>query len=84
MRTPDVYQTVERPVVVHPGYREVVRVPAVVMNRTERVEVKPARIYEHVEPAVYGTILRRELQLTMRQAGTTSIKTITPSHVVRA
>jgi isopentenyl diphosphate isomerase/L-lactate dehydrogenase-like FMN-dependent dehydrogenase len=29
-------------------------------------------------------ILRREFQLTMRQAGTTSIKAITPSYVVRA
>jgi isopentenyl diphosphate isomerase/L-lactate dehydrogenase-like FMN-dependent dehydrogenase len=29
-------------------------------------------------------ILRREFQLTMRQAGTTTVKGITPSHVVRA
>jgi len=29
-------------------------------------------------------ILRREFQLTMRQAGTTTVKAITPAHVVRA
>jgi isopentenyl diphosphate isomerase/L-lactate dehydrogenase-like FMN-dependent dehydrogenase len=27
-------------------------------------------------------ILRRELQIVMRQAGTTSVKRITPSHLV--
>ena len=61
VRTPDVYQTVERPVVVHPGYREVVRLPAVTAVRTERVEVSPARVLTHNVPAVYGTIMRREM-----------------------
>ena len=61
VRTPDVYQNVERPVVVHPGYREVVQVPAVTAVHTERVEVSPARVLTHNVPAVYGSIMRREM-----------------------
>ncbi len=37
VRRPDVYATVERPVVVRPGYAEVVHVPPAVLDRVRRV-----------------------------------------------
>mgnify|MGYP007071129816 CR=1 FL=1 len=38
VRQPDTYATVERQVVVRPGYSEVVRTPPVVLDRVARVE----------------------------------------------
>jgi len=61
VRAPDLYRTVERPVVVAPGRRVVVPVPAVTVDRVERVEVRPAAVQVLHVPAVYGSALRREL-----------------------
>ena len=56
--TPDVYKTVQRPVVIAPGRSEVVREPAVTASRTERLVTSPGRwVAEHV-PAQYGTVER--------------------------
>ena len=56
--TPDVYKTVQRPVVIAPGHTEVVREPAVTATHTERVVTSPGRwVAEHV-PAQYGTVER--------------------------
>ncbi len=58
---PDTYATVERQVVVQPARSEVVREPAVVMNRLERVEVAPGRFHAQHIPAQYGSIERSVL-----------------------
>ena len=58
VRKPDTYATVERPVVVRPGYNEVVHTPAVVMDRVARVEAVPGRWHAHSTPAVYGSMAR--------------------------
>ena len=61
VRRPDVYATVERPVVVAPGHREFRHEPAVIQNRPYQVQVAPQRVHvEHV-PAVYSTVTRRQL-----------------------
>ena len=46
VRLPDVYATQARPVVVHPGYSEVVETPPVVVNQPEKVLVSPGRWHE--------------------------------------
>lgn len=61
VRTPDVYATVERKVLVSPGYKEVVTRPAVYGMRAERVLVAPGRVSTIKEPAVYGTRLKSVL-----------------------
>ena len=58
VRQPDTYATVERPVVVRPGYSEVVHTPPVVLDRVARVEAVPGRWYAHSTPAVYGSMAR--------------------------
>jgi len=61
VRRPDVYATVERPVVVAPARREVQHVPAVIQERPYRVEVAPQRVREIREPAIYDTVRRHQL-----------------------
>ena len=58
---PDVYRTVERDVVVQPGFREVVSTPPVVARRVEPVVVAPARAWTERIPAVYGTAVHTEM-----------------------
>ena len=59
VRVPDTYATVERPVIVRPGFREVVQMPPVVSVRHERVVVAPARVHTVREPALYATAIQR-------------------------
>lgn len=59
VRTPDVYATVKRPVVVEPGYQTVVSTPPVVGFRPHRVTTTPAHIEFHHKPASYGTYMKR-------------------------
>ena len=61
VKLPDVYATQARPVVVRPGYTEVVHTPPVVINRAEKVLVSPGRWHEEHSPAVYGTRSERVL-----------------------
>ena len=56
VRTPDVYATVARPVVVAPARTEVYHSPAVYGTVARTVEVAPARAYSSTTPAVYGTV----------------------------
>lgn len=58
VRQPDTYATVERPVVVRPGYAEVVHTPPVVHERIRRIESVPGTWHSHREPAVYGSYTR--------------------------
>lgn len=55
VRLPDAYATVARPVLIHPGYSEVVHQPAVVINRAEPYEIRPGSWRAVRTPAVYGT-----------------------------
>lgn len=66
VRLPDVYRTVERPVVVRPGYREIVETEPVVVMRTERVLVAPRRVGYVVTPPVTRTVLQ---EVVVRRAG---------------
>ncbi len=43
------------------GPREVVHVPAIVQQRPYRVELGPQRVYRERVPAIYGSVVRREL-----------------------
>ena len=61
VRLPDVYRTVERPVVLRPARQRVVHVPAVIGTRVERQIVAPGRIHAVHQPAVHCTIMRREM-----------------------
>lgn len=61
VRRPDVYAIAERSVVIAPGRREVVHVPAVIQPRPYRVEVAPQRVHVERVPAVYSTLVRRQL-----------------------
>lgn len=61
VRLPDVYATEARPVVVHPGYSEVVETPPVVINQPEKVLVSPGRWHEEHTSAVVGTRTERVL-----------------------
>ncbi|MDX2155719.1 MAG: hypothetical protein SFW09_04335 [Hyphomicrobiaceae bacterium] len=58
VRSPGIYATVARPVVVVPARQEVVTTPAVVMDRPERVVVAAGRTTVVTTPAVYGTMHR--------------------------
>jgi hypothetical protein len=66
VRLPDVYRTVDRPVVVRPGYREVVETDPVVVMRTERVLVAPRRVAYVRTPPVTRTVLQ---EVVVRRAG---------------
>lgn len=61
VRNPDVYKTVAHPVVVKPGWKEVVETPAVVERRTDRVVATPGHWLAKHEPAVYGSYTERVL-----------------------
>jgi hypothetical protein len=61
VRTPDVYATRTRPVLVRPGWREVVAMPPVVGNVAVPVVVRPGRWRTVATPPVYGTRLERVL-----------------------
>lgn len=61
VKTPDVYTDVARPVVVRPGWREVVETPPVIARRTDRVVVTPGQWHAQHSPAVYGTYRKRVL-----------------------
>lgn len=66
VRMPDVYRSVERDVVVRPGFREVVETPPVVVVRPERVLVAPGRVDYALTPPVTRTVLR---EIVVRPAG---------------
>src|SRR5262249_45835007 len=55
VRQPDVYATVERPVVVSPGYVQVVEQPPIVMDRVRRIEAIPGSFEVQHLPPVYGS-----------------------------
>lgn len=58
VRLPDVYRSVDRPVVVRPGYREVVETDPIVVVRPERVMVAPGRVDYVMTPPVTRTVLQ--------------------------
>lgn len=58
VRLPDVYATVDRPVVVRPGYRDVYDIDPVVVVRPERVMVQPPRVVYRERPPVVRTVLQ--------------------------
>jgi len=66
VRLPDVYRTQDRPVIVRPGYREVVEKPPVVMVRAERVMVQPGRVDFVMTPPVTRTVLQ---EVVVRRGG---------------
>ncbi|HYD15326.1 MAG TPA: hypothetical protein VEA77_02890 [Hyphomicrobium sp.] len=66
IRTPDVYRVVDRPVVVQPGFREVVVTRPTVVMQTERVMVAPRRVGYVQTPDVYRTEFQ---EIVVRPAG---------------
>jgi hypothetical protein len=66
VRLPDVYRTVDRPVIVRPGYREVVETRPVVYVRPERVVVQPARVDYVMTPPVTRTVFQ---EVVVRRGG---------------
>lgn len=66
VRLPDVYRTVERPVVVRPGYRRVYETRPVVVVRPERVMVAPGRVDYAMTPPVTRTVLQ---EVVVRRGG---------------
>lgn len=65
---PDVYRTVDRPVVVRRGYREVVEIDPVVVVRPERVLLEPRRVGYEMTPPVTRTVFQ---EIVVRPAGYT-------------
>ena len=61
VRLPDVYATRARPVVVAPGFREVVSEPPVVIDQPHPVVVVPGRWHAEHVPALYSTYRQRVL-----------------------
>jgi hypothetical protein len=66
VRLPDVYRTVDRPVVVRPGYREVVETEPVVVVRPERILIEPRRVSYEMGPPVTRTVFQ---EIVVRRAG---------------
>ncbi len=66
VRLPDVYRTVDRPVVVRPGFREVVETDPVVVMRAERVMVAPRRVDYVMTPPVMRTVMQ---EIVVRRGG---------------
>lgn len=66
VRLPDVYRTVDRTVVVRPGYREVVETEPVVVMRAERVLVAPRRVEYVRTPPVTRTVMQ---EIVVRRGG---------------
>jgi hypothetical protein len=54
VRQPDVYGTVQRPVMLEPGRTEVVHQGAAIQIRPQRVEVVPGMWHAQRSPALYG------------------------------
>jgi hypothetical protein len=55
VRQPDVYGTVQRPVMLEPGRTELKHLPAAIQVRPQRVEVVPGMWHAQRSPALYGT-----------------------------
>jgi hypothetical protein len=66
VRLPDVYRTVDRPVLVRPGYREVIETEPVVVVRPERVLIEPRRVGYEMTPPVTRTVFQ---EIVVRPAG---------------
>lgn len=66
VRLPDVYRTVDRAVIVQPGFREVVDRPPVVVVRPERVMVAPGRVSYEMTPPVTRTVFQ---EIVVRPGG---------------
>lgn len=66
VRLPDVYRTVDRPVVLRPGFREVVETDPVVVMRAERVMVAPRRVDYVMTPPVTRTVMQ---EIVVRRGG---------------
>jgi len=66
VRLPDVYRTVERPVVVERGYREVYETRPSVVVRPERVMLQPPRVDYVMTPPVTRTVMQ---EIVVRPAG---------------
>lgn len=66
VRLPDVYRTVDRSVVVRPGYRHVVETEPVVVVRPERVMVAPGRVTYATTAPVTRTVMQ---EIVVRRAG---------------
>ena len=66
VRLPDVYATVDRPVVVRPGWREVYETEPVVVVRPERVMVAPGRVDYVMSPPVTRTVFQ---EVVVRRPG---------------
>jgi len=58
VRLPDVYATVDRPVVVRPGTRDVYDIDPVVVVRPQRVMVEPPRVVYREGPPIVRTVLQ--------------------------
>ena len=66
VRLPDVYRTVERPVVVREGYSRIYETRPVVVVRPERVMVQPGRVDYALTPPVTPTVFQ---EIVVRPAG---------------
>lgn len=66
VRLRDVYRTVDRPVIVRPGFREVVETEPVVVMRAERVMVAPRRVGFVMTPPVTRTVMQ---EIVVRRGG---------------
>lgn len=66
VRLPDVYRTVERPVVVREGYTRIYETRPVVVVRPERVMVYPGRVDYALTPPVTRTVFQ---EIVVRPAG---------------
>lgn len=66
VRLPDAYRSVERPVVVERGYREVYETRPAVLVRPERVLLQPPRVTYAMTPPVTRTVLQ---EIVVRPAG---------------
>jgi hypothetical protein len=75
IRTPDVYAVVDRPVVVQPGFREVVVTRPTVVMRPETVLVAPRRVRYEMTPPATRTVFQ---EVVVRRAGYTWESTYGP------
>ncbi len=61
VKQPDVYATVQRPVVMRPAFTQVVTSPPIIENRAEKVLVRPGSYHAIEQPAEYATRTERVL-----------------------
>lgn len=61
VRLPDIYKTVERPVVLRPATERMEHVPPVIGRRLEREVIAHGRVYALPLAPVYSAVVRREL-----------------------